>query len=442
MIHKFNTLYARNSAGKIVKWNIEVQNNNGQVDIKRSYGQYDGSQSLNWQRDIQGKNIGKENETNSWQQAIKECESRINRQKQKGYVTLEEARTQYNIVPIQKNTLGSLRLLVDDNRDSILIELDKLLPKYRTDLDGNVKPMKASQYYRSEKNWTDPDGKIWKDRKYYYLLNPYAPKEDKAVINKFPCMGQPKINGIRCTIRYTNNKPILKSKEGKVYNVAHIEDFLTLNSDIFNLYPNLVLDGELYIHGELLQDIRSAVVKPNLNTPRVKFILFDLAIENETNLSRWNFIKHKIKPILDQYLNCCIEVIRTVKITNDTSAQKLTDLFISQGYEGSIFRQEAAMYGFGSRKQSMTKLKRCISDEFKITDIVPQEKDNTKGNYRCITKEGLYFDVTPDGVDFFKRELLLNKHDYIGKNLTCDFYEWTKDNKPFHVLRSTVRDYE
>lgn len=441
MTYKFDTLYARDSKGKVLQWNIEVQNNNGQVDIRMSYGEYNGGQQLKWQRDIQGKNIGKANETNAWEQAIKDAESAIARHKKKGYMTLEEVKA----LPVFDTPalVSKFRVLTDDPRDETHILLDKKLPKYRVDADGDVKPMKAQQYYRSKKDWVAPDGTKWSDRKYYYLLNPHVKKEVGAIIATFPCMAQPKINGVRCTIKLVDNKPLLKSKEGLEYKVAHINDFLTINNDIFSYEGiDLVLDGELYIHGELLQDIGSAIDKPNLNTPRVVFKIFDLAIEDKTNLERWNIIKDHIKPKLDIHINCPIELVKTTRLNKDEDAQAFTDICIAQGYEGIILRDFKALYGFGKRPVTMTKLKRTISREFKIVDIIPQTVDNTKGNFTCITAKGLRFDVNPNGTDEYKRYLLENKHEFIGKNLTCDFYEWTKDSKPLHIISCTVRDYE
>lgn len=442
MIQKFDTLYARDSKGKVLKWNIEVTNTTGgATDIKMSYGQYDGAQAIRWQRNIQGKNIGKSNETNPYEQAVLEVESTIRNKKKKGYMTFEEVQElskQIGLLPQIKKVM--YKFTGSAPKDTVYDTLNTLLPKNRTDANGDVKPMKAQQYYRTRKNWTDPDGKVWTDRKYYYLLNPSKEKEAGSIITKFPCMGQPKINGVRATIKLVDNRVVIKSKEGKIYNVAHIEDFLNINNDIFDNAS--VLDGELYIHGELLQDIGSAVNKPNLNTPRITFVLFDIAVEDLTNKERFNVIKNDIKPKLAQHLNCPIQVITTIQVNNDNHAQKYTDHCIEKGYEGIILRQFDGEYAFGKRPQSMTKLKRLISHEFKIVNVIPQDKDPFKGNFVCITPNGARVIVNPSGSDAFKTQLLVNRQKHIGKDLTCDFYEWTAEGKPFHIVNNTIRDYE
>lgn len=439
MTKEYPTLYARAMTGKILIWKATVKSQNNQVDIMISYGEFTGDRTTRWERNIQGVNIGKSNETNSWQQAEAKIESRIKTKKRKGYMTLEEVKDDID----SANAVGTGIKLLTDNRDELLKLLETYLPKNKTDLDGDVKPMLAKQYYRTKKNWTDPEGNLWSDRKYYYISNPHVTKEKNAVVPKFPCIGQPKINGGRALSQIKLGKALMKSRDGLEYIVHHINDFFNINNDIF-IYEgeDIILDGELYIHGELLQDIMSAVKKANLNTPRIKLILFDLAISTYSNLERWEIIKNHIKPKLDIHLTCPIEIIKTVIINNEVEAQRFTDWCIKNGYEGGIFRDADAEYVFGGRRNCLTKLKRAIDEEFKIVDIIPQEKDSTKGNYTCINKNGEMFDVTPKGTDDFKRELLFNKAKYIGKNLTITFYEWTKDMKPLHIMNNLIRDYE
>ena len=359
MTKEYPKLYSRDVKGKILVWSAKVMNQNNQVDICISYGELQGDRTLRWERDVRGVNIGKSNETNAWQQAESKVESRIKRKRRKGYMSIEDIKA---TIDADSNLDSTGYNFFTDNRDELTKLLDTHLPSVKTDLDGDVKPMLAKQYYRSKKDWTDPEGNIWEDRKYYYMLNPYTIKEKNAVVAKFPCMAQFKINGVRATIQLKSGKTLIKSRDGIEYIVHHINDFFNLNNDIFDYEEEeLILDGELYIHGELLQDIASAVKKPNLNTNRVIFILFDLAIPDYTNLERWEIIKEHIKPKLDSNLSCPVEIIKTTKVSNEESAQKFTDISIEKGYEGSIFRDFNGLYVFGNRRNCMTKLKRSIS---------------------------------------------------------------------------------
>lgn len=418
MRKEFKPLFSRDSKGNIVTWKAKVVNTGNQVDICKSYGLLDGQHAITWERNVQGKNIGKANETTPFEQAILKVESAIKRKKDKGYKSMEDL------------GIGSLE------------ELDSVLPKYRTDAEGRIKPMKAQQYYRSKKDWKAPDGTVYDDRKYYYMQNPHVEKEPKSIITKFPAMAQPKINGVRATISLFNGQPKILSKEGKDYEIPHILDYLRQKTDAFIWDgEDIVLDGELYIHGEPLQEIASAVKKVSLITQRVIYVVFDLAVEDMNQLERWKTLKALHTEHFSD-LASPIELIRSVKVPNDKLAQEITDKFISQGYEGSIFRDFNAQYKFGGRPMTMTKLKRTISEEFKIVDVLPQDKDPTKGNFICVNENGKTFAVNPKGTDDYKRKVLIFKKSFIGHNLTLTFYEWTADRIPFHSIDMSIRDYE
>lgn len=427
MIKTYPTMYARDAKGKILQWVIEVLSNGNTVDIKKTYGEKNGAQALKWQRNIQGKNEGKANETNAWEQAQKQAESAINLKRRGGYTTVQDLLINNNN---SENTIFNI--------DTIL---DKYLPYTNTNAEGNLIPMKAQQYYRKKPNWTAPDGTFWKDRKYYYMENPYAEKEKSAIIAKFPTLIQPKINGVRCFVQLENGVVKMYSKKGTNYKVPHILDYFNMNIDLFGKNGDIVFDGELYIHNESLQNIGSAVDKFNFDTSRLVYVIFDLAIPIKTNMQRLIMLKDMQK-IFDATLSCPVQRIKTLKVNSDAIVQNLTDSFIKDGYEGSILRNPEAVYQFGKRPQDMTKLKRLMDEEFKIVAIVPQEKDKSLGLYVCITKNGDEVRVTPTGTDAFKREILINKHNYIGKELTCSFYEYTDKGLPFHIVNSTIRNYE
>ena len=249
--------------------------------------------------------------------------------------------------------------------------------------------------------------------------------------------GQPKINGIRSLLSKIDNVVRLTSKEGLEYKApSHIVKWAEENDEIFGEEGEVILDGELYIEGESLQTIQSAVKSVDFNTPRLKFILFDIAIDNASNELRWEHIKNEIR--LD--MNSPIERIKNYTVFNDMGAQKLCDMFIKQGYEGIILRDKKANYGFGSRKNNMLKLKRTISEDFKIIKVIPQPKGKL-GMFVCRHKN-VEFKVNPTFSDSDKALILLHPSDYIGKKLQTDFYEWTLDEKPLHIVRTVIRDYE
>ena len=434
MIKNFPELYSRDSTGKILTWKIEIRDTLEGVKITSMYGEYYGKKAVSDYLILQGKNLGKSNETTPFEQAILEAESTFKLHQKKGYKSAEDLK---------------INLPNDENYDTSLYHsLDLKLTQYRTDKNEVLKPMLCQQYYRSKKDWIDPYGEVWEDRKYYYLMNPYVKKEKDSIIIKFPCILQPKINGIRCiadiSLLDDNINVVMTSKEGNEIKVPHIEAALKkLGKEIFTKFnkASIKLDGELYIHGMLLQDIKSCITKFNLNTYGITYQVFDLAIENNTNIKRVQAL-NMIKKLLsdDVFSNSPIYIVFSTIVNNDTEVQHDTDTYINMGYEGSILRDPNGLYEFGKRPKCMVKLKRPTYNSFLIVDIIPQEKDPNKGLFVCKTEEGLEFLVTPKGNDEFKILLLATKDLFINKMLYCTFYEYTKDNKPFHIIYNKVKN--
>lgn len=419
------TLYCKDNAGNVLIWEIKIINKNETCSLAINRGRLGGAMQLNWEHNIVPLNVGKSNETTAYEQAESRLKSRVKKKKRSGYVELTDEQ---------------LEKIQDVDLVQTTMYLKKVLPNERLDLDGFAKPMKASQYFRSKKNWVDPYGKLWSDRKYFYIANPYEPKEPKSIVANFPMMIQPKINGVRAFLYLDNGEARLKSKDGLIYKAPnHITDFANMNIDMFGEDGDIIFDGELYINGEQLQDIQGAVKSYNMNTPRVKFILFDLAIPDVSNIDRWKLLKEIYSKIYT--LDTPLETVRTFMINSDEYAQVHTDNFIEQGYEGSILRNPKSEYAFGSRKVNMLKLKRCISMDFDIVRIVTQAKRPDLGMFECVYK-GNEFVVNPTFSEEDKAKLLLTPSYYIGKKLQTRFYEWSNDNKPMHVIETVVRDYE
>jgi hypothetical protein len=91
----------------------------------------------------------------------------------------------------------------------------------------------------------------------------------------FPLYSQIKYNGVNAIYRRTNNQLQLFSRGGKLLpKIPHLESSIHILMDRLNSNE---LNGELYIHGTSLQQITSAVKKPNLLSSQLTFALFDIA---------------------------------------------------------------------------------------------------------------------------------------------------------------------
>lgn len=400
------TMYARDSNNKIKQWSVKTNDN----VLIISYGKLDGS-IINRATSILGKNIGRSNETTSDEQAVLIANSKIAKHKKDGYKTLDEL----GITNVDK--------------------LDEILPKFNTDDKGNIKPMKAQ--------WFKPG------------------------VMSYPVYGQPKINGLRsisnsCEISYNDNKVVIKSKNGLIYGLPHIERVL---GEYYQHNPHcqhIRFDGELYIHGESLNNIKSCIPmqqnngtfsKPSGNPLSVQLWIYDLAISNVTQKERFNLLARAKLYLHDMNTSLAItpiSILPIYTITSDTMAETFTDLMITKGFEGAIFRDKDAMYKFGIKASTMRKYKRVKHTECEVLDVIDKGVKSGILSIALLLKNDIndeQFECTPgsDGMwtEAQKYLLVVNKTEAIGKLATVRYYERSgKKEVPFHANVETIRDYE
>lgn len=384
-------LYNRNSKGQIKEWSIVVEEGASPYLIIKH-----GLVGYKIQEDIDGsitsKNEGKSNATTPMSQAVLEAKSRWNKKRNReGYKTLEDLKIDLDFYKIEKT-------------EDIIALLEDALPKSNELEGGIILPMKCQPY----------KGKM-----------------------KFPVYTQPKLNGFRCTVSLEIEKEgllefpkvVFRGKTGiEILTVGHIAKEFQLSW--FGNDGEIVFDGELYIHGMLLQDISSASRKFNTNTKKLEFHVFDLAIPNVIQLDRTTTLESLIASTYDAKF---IHIVETKQINTEEEAQAFCDYSVHQGYEGAIFRDKTAMYAFGKRPKTIQKLKRFKDGEFTILDITT---DSVAEQAVLLLKNDvndLTFKSTPEGSFEYRAELLLNKEKYIGKLATVQYFERTRDKLPFHT---------
>jgi ATP-dependent DNA ligase len=396
-------LYSKNSREQVIEWYIQVvELPNGHYEIEKFSGLYGRAKDNvpNTYLVTEGKNIGKSNETTVKEQAIKVAQAEFDHKlKRDGYYQLEVGETQ----GVDKETY-----------------LLNKIPGKR-DAEGFIKPMKAQQY--------------WKETK----------KEGKIPRIKFPCIGQYKINGVRAMIHYENDKVIIKSKNGLRYNLPNIEaDYLKVYTS-GHVPLDTVFDGELYFHGWILSKISGAARRseknydPNSTSAALNHITFDIVGDEpqNTRIATLDWLAEHYKNL--NY----VMFLDSFDIKDHETAETFTKHAIEKGYEGAIFRDPKAKYQAGKRPQTIVKLKVRESAEFEIIDVVGMDKAPDLGMFVCKNdKNNLTFTVVPEGNYVVKRQYLNDRDKLIGKQLTVEFYERTKDDLPFHAVGITVRDYE
>lgn len=278
-----------------------------------------------------------------------------------------------------------------------------MLSDFNTDANGNMKPMLAIGF------------------------------NEKKI--KFPCYIQPKYDGVRCTISLDKNgKVLILSRNGKPYDVPHVKQWAEENKSL------LPLDGELYCHKELtFQEIISAVKKRSNLTDKIRFVVYDRPVANETNKTRLQFLQKHI-PIISDY--------RPVYLSSGVLCANMEDITtyhlrcVEAGYEGAIIRNLDGLYEFGFRSNNLIKMKKFDDAEFEILSVVEAlGRDEGTAVFVCACKGG-EFKVKPQGSRELRKEYFDNAEDLIGKMVTVQYQGLTDEGLPRFPSAISIRDYE
>lgn len=271
--------------------------------------------------------------------------------------------------------------------------------------------------------------------------NPNSLVNHKITIT-FPCYIQPKLDGIRC-LSYLNddNKIVNQSRQLKYFNnLNHINTELQC---IFDVYPDIVLDGELYNHNIEFNHI-AGIVKTEKYDEKITFIeyhIYDCFLQNDSNVmftQRVQLLKN-IEKLLDfQHIKFVFTLIVKSKEEVFTQHSK----FIEDKYEGSILRNFESKYEF-HRTKHLQKYKDFEEQEFEIVGYKQGEgHDDGAVIWKCKTENGQLFDVRPIGSIKQRIEWYNSAPRYIGKMLTVTYQNLSEFGIPRFPVGKTIRDYE
>ena len=258
------------------------------------------------------------------------------------------------------------------------------------------------------------------------LAHKYLDHSNKV---KYPAFIQRKLNGQRCVARKVNDKVVLTSRTGKVLdNLKHIEDAL------LPIIGNLILDGELYIHGETFQDTISWIKRFQPQTLSINYYIYDM-IDDKSFSTR--FAKLSMLPLIGN-----LKLVETYKVDSFADILSYHSRFLEDKYEGTMIRHSNSPYEAGKRSHSLLKFKDFQTEEFKI--FVFEENKGLKGQCSFIleTDEGCRFSAKPEGSAQHREQLFTNAESLIGEMATVRFFEWTTsvDRVPRFPIFVNVRE--
>lgn len=257
------------------------------------------------------------------------------------------------------------------------------------------------------------------------LAHKYHEKKKKVV---FPAFLQPKLDGFRALAVRKGDTILLMSRGGKEHKyLDHIRAaLLTMMAD------GEVWDGELYFMGHKdgegavdFQDLSSLIKRPQAGSEKVEYHVYDRVAPGSFD--------DRHEPLIDAIPeDGPVKYVETVEVNDHDHVEQLHAEFVEEGYEGAMLRWGEAEYKSGYRSENLLKVKAFDDDEFEVVDVVPSGvgKEADKGKFVCRTKDGATFNAKPKGRDEVRAEYLANKHKYIGKKLTVEFFGYTTSDPP------------
>lgn len=250
-------------------------------------------------------------------------------------------------------------------------------------------------------------------------------KEDGKHI-KFPCLVQPKLNGLRCLAFVSSGNVRLVSRKNVEWkSLPHLVEELSK-------FPDGVYDGELYKHGPLFNNIIGAVKRDEANdlSAQIELHVYDLVEEKTDYIYRLAKI---VSNFPDERTN--IKFVNYKIINKPDEIDEVHDKFVEEGYEGIMLRNKAGGYKVNGRSKDLQKYKKFDDDEFEIVGATENVVGDWVGTctFRCVTKDGNEFNVMPKG-DYNTRAEFWQDWQAgkikPGDMLTVEFFGYTTTDKP------------
>jgi len=402
---EFADLFAKDKAGKVKVWKARVfENAHNIATAEIQHGILNGSLQTATREYTVGKNIGKKNETTPIDQAIAETKRKWqDKQDKEGYSAL----------PSSSSSSSST-----------------------AEYNSNIRKI------------------------YPMLAHTYKPKQDatanhckkKSSKNEivFPCYVQPKLDGLRCICQYANGKLWMQSRTGSYFeNLDHLYGEL---SQLFESYPGIVLDGELYTTEMPFEELAGLIKKKKFaanssdaeRIARVKYHLYDCilppSLNHHTFESRFRELEHIFRQEYTQ-----LRLVETVECETVDTFRESFSKYVQQGFEGIMLRNRGGQYCENYRSHDLQKYKEFVEDEFEIvgyTEGDGRDKGAVIWICRCKSPNTHEFNVRPKGTMEHRRQLFLTAENYVGKMLTVIYQELSEYGVPrFPVGKAVREDY-
>lgn len=286
----------------------------------------------------------------------------------------------------------------------------------------------ASKYQRMIDNgYVDHPSKVDNPeiKKVAMLAKPFdAERVQKELDSAGYIFVQPKFDGIRCI---ATSSGLFTRSGKKIRGMVHIEQSL---EPLFDRYPDVVLDGELYNHDyrDNFNEIVSAVKREknfdSEKAAKIQYHVYDVVSDGDLNESfygrfiAFELLQNSNDPIIPTTTDICFDPI---------DISKAHEMFLEKGYEGTMIRYDEA-YAVNKRGWCLQKLKEFKDEEFTILRF-EEGRGKSKGIVSVVVVDvgGVEVHATMMGALSMRAELWAERDLYVGGQATVKYFNKTKD---------------
>jgi ATP-dependent DNA ligase len=390
VVENLAPIYANNSHGREKVWSSRIiTNTEGHGIYEIEHGQTGGKMQLTRRVFTEGKNLGRANATTPLQQCTNELRKKwADKQNKEGYAPR-----------------GTISAAAEENSAPAAAAAP-----------STIYPMLAQKYEPTKKNTRI----------------------------EFPCFVQPKLDGLRCVVYLgADGKIVTQSRTGGQFDhLSHIKNCAQLRA-IFEKYPRLVLDGELYTRDIPFESLAGLIKKKKVSAEDLKqlecvgYHIYDcICLENPAATF------YERNELLRGLAAAAAHPIHFVETAFITSADFRAHFqkYIEDGYEGAMLRNRNSPYKQNNRSADLQKYKEFQEEEYTIVDFT-QGAGRDEGTiiWVCETPSGERFSVRPRGSVEYRRDLFENGREYLGAKLTVIFQELSTFGVPRFPVGKCVR---
>ena len=244
-------------------------------------------------------------------------------------------------------------------------------------------------------------------------------------------LATPKLNGVNITIRLINDELTYTSRGGEPRQVMP-HQAIELKT-VFNYLQTTELGGEMYKHGEYLEDITSATTKHNELTPELEFHIFAIPYFDGTYEQMSN--KLTTAALMFQHLKYIKFVVPTIILSKEEE-DEFYEQALANKYEGIVLCTPSTKYAHNKRLTTAMKRKPVLDGEFLTTGYKIDKNGHVV--WTCACPAGS-FSVKCKGTNEQRDAMAAKANELVGSWLNVEYETLSKYGKPLKPVGTTFR---